>query len=188
MPEHEAVADRLPKVLEDYFESSTVALSLADVSQEDLPLILANSSFYTLTGYGSDDVIGQNCRFLQGPDTTEDSLRDVRDFIADDETDSGRFPIVNYRKDGTRFHNFVFMSRLRRKDGSTRFILASQFDMTSAMDRVKLRRNDEQLSEHLRDIDLIGKEYGLAMMGSARILADSVAMLARLSLDSDDAT
>ena len=96
--------------------------------------------------------------------------------------DSGRFPILNYRKDGSEFFNYVFMSRIRDSSDAVRYIIASQFDMTNAMQRSKIRQNDETLRTVLSDVEQMGREYGLAMMSSAQQLADSVAMMARLSL------
>ena len=54
--------------------------------------------------------------------------------------------------------------------------------MTNAMQRSKIRQNDETLRTVLSDVEQMGREYGLAMMSSAQQLADSVAMMARLSL------
>ena len=171
----------LPERLTHYLRGSGIALALSDTS-EDAPLILVNGAFCDLTGYTEEDVLHQNCRFLQGARTTEEMRRPLHQFVHGFGSDAGRFPILNYRKDGTAFHNYVFMSRLRNGEGEVKYILASQFDMTSALQRSKIKANDEQLHHALSDVDQIGREYGLAMMGSAKLLADSVAMMARLSL------
>ncbi|QQA43919.1 PAS domain-containing protein [Pelagovum pacificum] len=175
-------ADALPEALRSYFDRSTVALALSDTS-DDVPLVLVNDKFCELTGYEPDDVIGHNCRMLQGEETSSDDRAGLREFLEDDSQEGGRFPILNYRKSGEAFYNLVFMTRLRDDQGVTRFILASQFDMTTTKLRARLDDNDARLNRSLSDVETIGREFGLAMQGSAKILSDSVAMLARLSMD-----
>ncbi|MHA6347551.1 hypothetical protein [Roseivivax sp. CAU 1761] len=57
--------------------------------------------------------------------------------------------------------------------------------MTTALRRSKIGDNDEKLGQALSDMDRITREFGLAMMGSAQMISDSVALMARLSLDED---
>lgn len=170
----------LPPALGDYIRNSGIALAVS-TTKGDAPLIAVNDAFCNLTGYAEEDVTGQNCRFLQGPATTEEERLPLHDFVHGRGADNGRFPITNYRKDGSEFRNFVFMSRLFDGDGQARLILASQFDMTSAMQRSEVSKNDARLSQALTDVEQIGREYGYAMMGSAQLIADSVATLARMS-------
>lgn len=170
----------LPPALHDYIQKSGVALAVS-TTEGDAPLTAVNGAFCTLTGYTEDEVTGQNCRFLQGPETTEEERQPLHDFVRGKGGDNGRFPILNYRKDGSKFRNFVFMSRLYDSAGQARLILASQFDMTSAMQRSEITKNDARLSQALTDVEQIGREYGYAMMGSAQLIADSVATLARMS-------
>ncbi len=177
----EAIA-ALPRALEEQFERSGVALALSD-GGPDAPLVLVNEAFCTLTGYDRTEVEGVNCRFLQGEGTTADQRHALRDFVHDGRADSGRFPILNYRKNGEAFLNFVFMSRLRDRSGVTRYIIASQFDLTDADRRTRLAGSDAELGKRLSDVDVISREFGLAMIGSARILAESAATIARLSID-----
>lgn len=170
----------LPPALSDYIQKSGVALAVS-TTEGDAPLIAVNGAFCKLTGYDAEDVTGQNCRFLQGPNTPEEQRQPLHDFVHGDGGDNGRFPILNYRKDGSEFHNFVFMSRLFDPSGRARLILASQFDMTTALQRSDIAKNDAKLSRALTDVEQIGREYGYAMMGSAQLIADSVATLARMS-------
>ena len=176
----------LPSSLETYVAASNIALAMSSLEQ-DTPLILVNRAFCDLTGYDAEDVVGKNCRFLQGEKTTEAQRSKLRSFIDDESQNSGRFPVLNYRKDGTPFLNLVFMTRLKDRRGTTRYFLASQFDMTTAFQRSELPAHDDKLEDALADIEQIGREFGLAMIGSAQIISDSIATLAKLSLDDDRA-
>lgn len=179
----ETATQVLPRALQGYFARTGVALSLSVVGEEDEPLVLVNDAFVRLTGYAREEVAGRNCRFLQGPETTEAQKRDLHDFVHDPGRDVGRFPVLNYRRDGSVFHNLVFMTRLRDHRGLPKFILASQFDMTATHRQRALEENDRQLGRSLTEVAAVGRELGLAMMGSAQLLSDSAALIARMSMD-----
>lgn len=176
--------EKLPEGLESIFGRSGIALSLS-TADGDAPLVMVNDAFCRLTGYEADEVVGRNCRFLQGEETTEEQHRALHDFIANDSKESGRFPVINYTKAGHPFLNVVFMSRLRDRAGATQFILASQFDLTGADRHMRLAENDKELAKRLEGIGTLGREYGVAMMGSAQMLADSVTTIAKLAVTRD---
>ncbi|WP_395725904.1 PAS domain-containing protein [Nakamurella sp.] len=104
-------------------------------SGDDHPLVYANESFLRLTGYLAADILGRNCRFLQGPETdrTEvarlaDGLRRHRDTTA---------VIRNYRRDGTPFWNRVSISPIRDpSSGRVTHFIGTQIDVTDLIDRV----------------------------------------------------
>nr|AML77501.1 putative LOV domain-containing protein [Scytosiphon lomentaria] len=76
---------------------------LTNPNLPDCPIIFASQGFLELTGYEGKDVIGRNCRFLQGPGTDEETLSIVRNSV-----EAGRDAsvcILNYKKDGTPFWN-----------------------------------------------------------------------------------
>jgi PAS domain S-box-containing protein len=88
---------------------------VSDPNLPDNPIVFASSGFYQLTGYSPAEVVGRNCRFLQGPGTDPDSITVIREGIKE-----GRdvaVCLVNYRKDGSPFWNQFFVAPLRGVDG-----------------------------------------------------------------------
>lgn len=88
---------------------------VSDPNLPDNPIVFASAGFYRLTGYSASEVIGRNCRFLQGPGTDPTSIAIIREGIA-----AGKDVatcLINYRKDGTPFWNQFFVAPLRGVDG-----------------------------------------------------------------------
>jgi PAS domain S-box-containing protein len=100
----------------------------------DNPIVFANQAFQTLTGYSRDEVIGLNCRFLQGTDTDENDVRRVREAIAAGEAID--VDLLNYRKDGSTFWNALYLSPVHSDTGKVIYFFASQLDVT---DRVEVQ-------------------------------------------------
>lgn len=104
---------------------------LADPHAPDCPIIAVNPAFTTLTGYEAADIVGRNCRFLQGASTDKASRDRIRSHVQ-----AGRGCIewiVNYRRDGSRFWNLLFLSPVRDTSGTIMFYFGNQFDITHGM-------------------------------------------------------
>ncbi len=84
----------------EYFPESFV---VCDLNQEDQPLIYVNSNFEKLTGYDRMEIIGRNCRFLQGPKSNRETVKNIRKEIKNRK--SCFFDLLNHKKDGTVFWN-----------------------------------------------------------------------------------
>lgn len=109
-----------------------MAMVITDPRQADNPIVFANQAFQTLTGYPRDEIIGRNCRFLQGPDTDQVAIRSIREAVASG--DDIKVDLLNYRKDGTTFWNALYLSPVRGEDGHIQFFFASQLDVTDRID------------------------------------------------------
>ena len=81
---------------------------ITDPILPDNPIVFCNDAFLEQTGYARKEVIGQNCRFLQGPATRQADIRRIG--AAVDARESIQIDILNYRKDGTTFWNAMLMS------------------------------------------------------------------------------
>lgn len=110
------------------FDDCMLGISVADATQPGLPLVHVNRGFCALTGYAREEVLGQNCRFLQGPLTDPNTVTAVRAAIAAARPIT--VPILNYRKDGSAFWNRFQLSPVRdRADRLTGYI-GIQFHIT----------------------------------------------------------
>ena len=84
---------------------------ITDPSLQDNPIVYASDDFLQLTGYSRDQVLGRNCRFLQGTDTNPEKVAQIRKAVANGEDVSVTF--INYMADGTAFWNKLFIAALR---------------------------------------------------------------------------
>ncbi|HCL4234114.1 TPA: PAS domain-containing protein, partial [Pseudomonas aeruginosa] len=79
-------------------ETTRMPMLITDPNQPDNPIIFANHAFLEMTGYDPDEIVGTNCRFLQGPETNREMVAQVRTAI--EERRDISVEIINYRKDG----------------------------------------------------------------------------------------
>lgn len=89
---------------------------ITDPSLPDNPIVFASQGFLTLTGYNLEQVLGRNCRFLQGPQTDPRAVAKIRKAISVGYDTS--VCLLNYRIDGTTFWNQFFVAPLRDSDGN----------------------------------------------------------------------
>ena len=170
----------VPEELLTFFENSSVALALGDPAGDN-ELIMVNGRFSELTGYGQMDLAGCNCRVLQGRCDDHESRARLRAFLQDDAASSVRTPILNFRKDGRPFVNLLYMSRLRTLSGRTRYIFASQFDVSRAQPD-RLSAYDAELGRTLTRLSPIAAESGIIVEGTLTTIANSATTIAQAKL------
>jgi PAS domain S-box-containing protein len=111
-------------------ESSPVAAVISNPRLADNPIIACNNAFEALTGYGRDEILGRNCRFLAGPETepwlTDEIVTAVR------ERRPVLVEILNYKKDGTPFRNAVLVAPIFDDRGELEYFLGSQLEVQAA--------------------------------------------------------
>ena len=95
--------------------------------QNDI-LIYVNPAFERLTGYTSEEILYQDCRFLQSGDRDQDSLKLIRETL--DNGGSCREILRNYRKDGTPFWNELSLSTVKNADDGQTYFVGVQKDVT----------------------------------------------------------
>lgn len=109
-------------------DPSSQSLSLADCRRPDCPLVYVNKGFEQMTGYTKEEVIGTNCRFLQGPDTDRHTVERIREAIA--EGSSLIVDLLNHRKDGSRFWNRLSLRPVRTSSGVLTHFIGIQSEIT----------------------------------------------------------
>lgn len=136
--------------------ATRMSMIITDPRKPDNPIVFANDSFLRLTGYAREEVIGRNCRFLQGPDTDADAVAEVRDAVAAGSDIS--VDLLNYRKDGSTFWNALYLSPVSNGKGELLFFFASQLDVSDrkhseqriAADK---QRFEEAVKERTRELE-----------------------------------
>jgi PAS domain S-box-containing protein len=92
-------------------QQSQHSFVITDPSLADNPIVFASDDFLSLTGYAREDVLGRNCRFLQGTETSKDKVNEIRKHLATG--DDVSVTLVNYTSDGVPFWNKLFIAALR---------------------------------------------------------------------------
>ena len=112
LPVADTSADGTDAVLQRLREGAVLAtdicFTISDPRQDDDPLVWVNPAFTRVTGYAFDEVVGRNCRFLQGPATDRAALQELREGMA--ERRPVTVTLLNHRKDGTAFWNQLSVS------------------------------------------------------------------------------
>lgn len=115
--------------------SRHVGLTIADASRPDTPLIYASDGFLDLTGYSRDEVIGRNCKFLQGPGTKAETTAEIHAAIKDQRLFSG--VILNYRRDRSPFWNELTLLPAQSR-APERYVIGLQIDVSAQIRRRSL--------------------------------------------------
>lgn len=118
---------QLPIGFKEHFERKRQPLTLTDPSKPDNPIVLANAAFLELAGYRESDVIGRNCRFMQGPQTDPSVVARISAAIADHQPITT--VLMNYRADGTAFWNLISIDCARNRAGAVMFFVGLQYNI-----------------------------------------------------------
>ena len=153
------------------------SITIADAIAPDTPLVYANQAFLDLTGYSSAEVLGANCRFLQGPDTDPAAVATFREAAR-----AGRevcTVLLNYRRGGTPFWNEVTLSPVLDADGLITHVIGYQVDVTLRVE------HDAHVWKAVDARHLIGQAQGIIMRAHDVDAGTSFEVLRRLSQDSN---
>ncbi|MGB6780088.1 MAG: PAS domain-containing protein [Planococcus citreus] len=132
------------QLLEAMLDGSKVGTIVTDPAQEDNPIIYANHTFTEMTGYAKEELLGRNCRFLQGPKTAPDAVDQIRQAIKNQEKTT--VILRNYRKDGTPFWNRLAIAPVT-VEGKLYFI-GTQTDITvEKMQQEAINENESEIEK-----------------------------------------
>ncbi|MDG4867210.1 EAL domain-containing protein [Guyparkeria sp. 1SP6A2] len=120
--------ERRLRTLERSVEASIHGVVITDARQPDHPIIYTNAAFTRISGYSADEIIGRNCRFLQGKDTDPEAIAEIRDGVA--RREPVRVLLRNYRKDGKPFWNELHVSPVEDDSGEVTHFVGLQNDVS----------------------------------------------------------
>lgn len=175
------------------FKATRMPMIVTDPNQDDNPIIFCNAAFERLTGYSSDEVVGRNCRFLQGPETSRAAVGRIREAV---EAGSDiAIDILNYRKDGASFWNALFLSPVRDEAGKIVYFFASQLDFSNVKSReadlaAARHRAEEEVAKHTETLQaalaartLLVHEVDHRVKNNLLTMASIVKLQARITKD-----
>jgi PAS domain S-box-containing protein len=123
-------------VLSQILDTCIDGITLSDPDQPDNPIVYANEAFELITGYNRNEIVGRNCRFLQGEDRDRPEIERIREALR--EHKSVTVTLRNYRKDGELFYNQFSIRPLFDQHGKLIYYLGTQYDVTE-----KVRAEEE---------------------------------------------
>jgi len=132
-------------------KTTRMPMIVTDPHRPDNPIVFCNEAFTFMTGYQEKDILGSNCRFLQGPETDRKVIDEVRDAIAAKREVS--VEVLNYRKNGSTFWNALFVSPVFGQDGELLYFFGSQLDISR-------RREAEEALHEAQKMEAVGKLTG----------------------------
>ncbi|WP_337250436.1 GAF domain-containing protein [Haloglomus litoreum] len=131
-------------------EKAPIGITLSDPDREDNPLVYVNEHFVELVGYDEGEVLGRNCRFLQGEDTDEEPVAAMRAAI--DSREPTTVELRNYRKDGSEFWNRVTIAPITDEAGTLRNWVGFQEDVTEEKEREREREATLEFLQRVLDV------------------------------------
>ena len=141
-------------LFEQAMAQTRMAICLTDPNKDDNPIVFVNRAFRELTGYEEHEIVGRNCRFLQGEDTQKSRRQEMRQAIADESVLITE--VLNYRKDGTSFWNALHLGPIYDENGTLKFYFGSQWNVsdlrTARTERHHARVMARELSHRMKNM------------------------------------
>nr|AML79534.1 putative LOV domain-containing protein [Toxicodendron radicans] len=135
----EGVKERgFPRVSEDLKDALSTfqqTFVVSDATKADYPIMYASAGFFKMTGYTSKEVVGRNCRFLQGAGTDPEDVAKIREALEAGETYCGR--LLNYKKDGTPFWNLLTIAPIKDEEGKVLKFIGMQVEVSKHTEGTK---------------------------------------------------
>jgi len=135
-------------------EASINGIVIADMRLPDRPLIYVNSAFETISGYKAEEILGKNCRFMQGVARDAEINRAARQTMRDalGRGVSCSILLHNFRKDGTPFWNALFMAPIFDAEGVLTHCVGIQHDVTARVEaETALQKAHDELERRVAE-------------------------------------
>ncbi|KAL8525558.1 hypothetical protein ACS0TY_014973 [Phlomoides rotata] len=126
---------RVSEDLKDALSTFQQTFVVSDATKPDYPIMYASAGFFKMTGYTSKEVIGRNCRFMQGKDTDPEDVAKIREALEGGSSYCGR--LLNYKKDGTPFWNLLTISPIKDETGKVLKYIGMQVEVSKHTEGIK---------------------------------------------------
>nr|AML79550.1 putative LOV domain-containing protein [Annona muricata] len=124
----ESAFPRLSQELKEALSTLQQTFVVSDATKPDCPIVYASAGFFGMTGYSTKEVIGRNCRFLQGPETDPVELEKIREAVKTGGSYCGR--LLNYKKNGTPFWNLLTITPIKDDSGKVFKYIGMQVEVS----------------------------------------------------------
>ena len=157
-------------LLERAINASSNGIVITDATQKDNPIIYVNRAFEQITGYAFNEVVGHNCRFLQANHSQQDGLDEIRRALQ--EGKECCTVLENYRKDGRKFWNELYIAPVKNVQGETTNYIGVQTDITErkiAEETLKASESQFRTAFELAPVGmaLVGLDGGFLQVNAA---------------------
>ncbi|MDA0781797.1 MAG: PAS domain-containing protein [Rickettsiales bacterium] len=175
------MALEVSEIMDRAISSTVEGITLSDVSSPDQPLVYVNGGFERMTGYGKDEILGKNCRFLQGNETDKNEVAKIRNAINLRQHCTIEF--LNYKKNGEKFWNRLTVSPVSLPEDTKQYYVGVQCDITEikvAQTKIteyamKLEKKNEGIKNALQGFnDTIGRAMYDASSTSKKLAAKGI--------------
>lgn len=140
-------ADEQMRLYKRAIAASSNGICISDVTLPDHPILYVNPAFERMTGYDMADVLGRNCRFLQGPDTDPSATAKIR--LAITRGAECQVTLKNHMQDGTPFWNHLTLAPVRDRNGRVTHYIGIETDIT------EIKQIEAALEERRQQLDAI---------------------------------
>jgi PAS domain S-box-containing protein len=137
----------------DLLNCLPTAVVIVDASANDLPLSFVNDAFLKTTGYTRKEVLGRNCRFLQGPDTSVEAINELRDCLTRKVPYNG--VLLNYKKNGESFWNQLTIAPVESNDGHLLYYIGVQIDISWKREAERKLRSEQDLNSKIMETSVV---------------------------------
>lgn len=123
---------------------------ISDPTLPDCPIVFSSDAFLELTGYRREEVLGRNCRFLQGEDTDRGTVEELKKAIKQGDEITVR--LLNYKKNGKPFWNLLTVAPIKDSEGKPRFLVGIQVDVTEVPEEeARMRQSVSAVNAALKE-------------------------------------
>nr|AML79164.1 putative LOV domain-containing protein [Drimys winteri] len=136
--EESEAGERFPRVSEDLMDALSTfqqTFVVSDATKPDFPVMYASAGFFKMTGYTPKEVVGRNCRFLQGAGTDPSDVSKIREALETGSSYCGR--LLNYKKDGSPFWNLLTISPIKDESGKVLKFIGMQVEVSKHTEGAK---------------------------------------------------